>query len=192
MSTEAAEDEAQAVERGQLQAAEQDAPDMNAAEAAKPDTPRGVPEVETARAGPSTYLKAIVSASGRQIRQVISGMSDAELFQVVTGGLLPADQGQLQAASSAQDFLPPAKDEGPDEGQLQASSSSQDFLPPAKDEGPNEGQLQAAADEEVGGEEALGCVEVHCVFHKSEDYEMEACSEMAIGADCDWGGIRVP
>ena len=130
---------------------------------------------------------------------MIDALSDAQLYQLVATGPL-ADQGlgQQQAASSNQDFPAVAKDQGPNESQLQAAaapqaaSSTQDFPAVAKDQGPNEGQLQAAADEEVGGEEELGCVEVHCVSHQSEDYPMEVCSEMAFGADCDWGGIRVP
>ena len=163
----------QAAEGGQPQAAD---PDAMGDPQPKPDTPRGVVEVQAPRGGPETYLQAIVSKSARHIRQVISGMSDAEVFQVVGQRFLPQSQGMM--GSYSQDGQPPAADSG----QLQAA-----------------GEVVAnAPEEELQGEEQQGPA---CVVHQYppelpelDALQLFACqSELAGGAgEIDFGGIRVP
>ena len=139
---EAAEAAEHAVERGQLQQAASGQlqtasgqpqaamqSDLTDADAAKPFTPRGTPQIEPQNAGPEAHIQAVVNTGATHIRKLFEGMSDAQLVNLVSHRLLGS-----QASSSAA---------GPNEGQLQAAGNEEIAAA-----GPNEGQLQAAGNED--------------------------------------------
>ena len=94
---------------GQPQAAMQS--DLTDADAAKPFTPRGNPQIEPQNAGPEAHIQAVVNTGATHIRRLFEGMSDAQLINLVSSGLLGS-----QASSSAA---------GPNEGQLQAAGKEE-------------------------------------------------------------------
>ena len=119
----------------QPQAVEDAVADMEAEEEAralKPVSPRGTPVARVPLGGCETYMSAIVSHSGRQLRQVVLGMTDAELVATI-GQVVSVFPGGSGSPVSATGGRPVSATEA-------TASSSQDCQPQAADQC----QLQAA------------------------------------------------
>ena len=159
-------------------------------DALKPVSPRGIPVAQAAHGGGETYLRAIYSASGRQLRQVIHGMSDAELIATI---------------GKVVNVNPPATCGSPGEA---TASSSQDCQPQAADQGQLQAAVLVAAN--VPKEPAMHAMPVLDTRGPGEEPAMHAMPVLSTpgpeelqGRSCqsdlagfsplgDWGGIRVP
>ena len=185
----AAADQPQAAECGQQSVADMTAED--ALRALKPVSPRGTPVPRVPSGGCETYMSAIVSHSGRQLRQVVLGMTDAELVATI---------GKVVSVN------PPATCGSPGEA---TASSSQDCQPQAADQCQLQAAIEVAANvpEEPamhamlvldtrgpGEEPAMHAMPVLSTPGPEEELQGHSCQSDLAGfsplGDC--GGIRVP
>ena len=209
----------------QPQAVEDADADMQAAEdarALRPVSPRGTAVPQVPSGGPETYVNAIVNHSGRQLKQVIMGMPEAEVCLMFGQALLSnlsrgsgqatasSPQGQPQAAVDVAANVPQEPDpEEPSAVEVAAIVPEEPANVAANV--PTQGQPQAAVEVAANVLEESGAVEVAANVREEPAFvevagnvlrsrlpgpaeEPQYC-QSDLGASSplgDWGGIRVP
>ena len=170
---------------------------MQAAEdarALRPVSPRGTAVPQVPSGGPETYVNAIVNHSGRQLKQVIMGMPEAEVCLMFGQALMSNLSRGSGSPVSATGGIPESATEATASSSHQPQGQPQAAVEVAANvpEEPAAVEVAANVPEEPAAVEVAANVPWSRLAGPAEQpqyYQSDLGASSPLG---DWGGIRVP